>query len=167
MSRMTNDLFDVTEFAHHCPEEFFIAGVKILCSFVLLCTMSVPLTVIVFSVVPVILVALIYFRRKMKQNFAASRAQIGELNSQIEDSLLGIRVVKSFAKEELEQEKFEQGNKRFFELKSERYHIMAAFTSTTRLFDGVMYIVVVIAGGLFLLGGSISAADYVAYLMFV
>jgi len=167
MSRMTNDLFDVTEFAHHCPEEFFIAGVKILCSFVLLCTMSVPLTVIVFSVVPVILVALIYFRRRMKQNFSASRAQIGELNSQIEDSLLGIRVVKSFAKEELEQEKFEQGNKRFFELKRERYHIMAAFTSTTRLFDGVMYIVVVIAGGLFLLGGGISAADYVAYLMFV
>ena len=67
MSRMTSDLFDVTEFAHHCPEEFFIAGVKILCSFVLLCTMSIPLTVIVFSVVPVILVVLIYFRLKMKR----------------------------------------------------------------------------------------------------
>jgi len=167
MSRMTNDLFDVTEFAHHCPEEFFIAGVKILCSFVILCTMNVPLTVIVFAVVPVILVVLIYFRLKMKKNFAASRAQIGELNSQIEDSLLGIRVVKSFANEGVEQQKFEQGNKRFLELKSERYRIMAAFSSSTRLFDGVMYIVVVIAGGLFLLKGKISPADYVAYLLFV
>ena len=167
MSRMTNDLFDVTEFAHHCPEEFFIAGVKILCSFAILCTMSLPLTVIVFSVVPVILVVLIYFRLKMKQNFSASRAQIGELNSQIEDSLLGIRVVKSFANEKVEKQKFEQGTDRFLSLKSERYRIMAAFTSCTRLFDGVMYIVVVIAGGLFLLKGSISPADYVAYLMFV
>ncbi len=167
MSRITNDLFDVTEFAHHCPEEFFIAGVKIIGSFVLLCTMSVPLTVIVFSVVPVILVVLIIFRLKMKANFAASRAQIGELNSQIEDSLLGIRVVKSFANEELEQQKFEAGNARYLALKSQRYHIMAAFTSSTRLFDGVMYIVVVIAGGLFLLQGRISPADYVAYLLFV
>lgn len=167
MSRMTNDLFDVTEFAHHCPEEFFIAGVKILCSFVILCTMNISLTVIVFAVVPVILVVLIYFRLKMKKNFSASRAQIGELNSQIEDSLLGIRVVKSFANEDVERQKFEQGNKRFLELKSERYRIMAAFSSSTRLFDGVMYIVVVIAGGLFLLKGQISPADYVAYLMFV
>ena len=172
MSRITNDLFDVTEFAHHCPEEFFIAGIKIICSFILLCTMSVPLTLIVFSVIPVMIIVLIFFRFKMKKNFSESRKHIGELNSQIEDSLLGIRVVKSFARENLEQEKFDKGNKKFLKLKSERYHIMGAFTSSTRLFDGIMYIVVVILGALFMLPGApefarITPADYVAYLMFV
>lgn len=172
MSRITNDLFDVTEFAHHCPEEFFIAGIKIVCSFILLCTMSVPLTLIIFSVIPLMIAVLIFFRFKMKKNFTESRKHIGELNSQIEDSLLGIRVVKSFARESLEQEKFDKGNKKFLKLKSERYHIMGAFTSSTRLFDGIMYIVVVILGALFMLPGApeiarISPADYVAYLMFV
>ena len=172
MSRITTDLFDVTEFAHHCPEEFLISGIKIICSFIILCTMSVPLTLIVFSVIPVMLFVLIYFRFKMKKNFAESRKHIGELNSQIEDSLLGIRVVKSFAREELEQEKFDKGNKKFLKLKSERYYIMGGFMSSTRLFDGIMYIVVVVAGALFMLlpdsdPTSITPADYVAYLMFV
>lgn len=172
MSRITTDLFDVTEFAHHCPEEFFIAGIKIICSFIILCTMSVPLTLIIFSVIPVMIAVLIYFRFRMKKNFAESRKHIGELNSQIEDSLLGIRVVKSFAREDLEQEKFDKGNKKFLKLKSERYHIMGGFTSSTRLFDGIMYIVVVVVGALFMMlpesdPASISAADYVAYLMFV
>ncbi len=172
MSRITNDLFDVTEFAHHCPEEFFIAGIKIVCSFILLCTMSVPLTLIVFSVIPVMIAVLIFFRFKMKKNFSESRKHIGELNSQIEDSLLGIRVVKSFARENLEQEKFDKGNKKFLKLKSERYHIMGAFTSSTRLFDGIMYIVVVVIGAIFMMlpdtnPASITTADYIAYLMFV
>ncbi len=167
MSRITNDLFDVTEFAHHCPEEFFIAGIKIVCAFIILCTMNVYLTLIIFSVIPVMVAALIYFRMRMRKNFAASRKQIGELNSQIEDSLLGIRVVKAFAREDLEQEKFDDGNRQFLSLKTERYRILGAFHSSTRLFDGIMYIVVVVAGALFLLRGDISTADYVAYLMFV
>ena len=172
MSRITNDLFDVTEFAHHCPEEFFIAGIKIICSFILLCTMSVPLTLIIFAVIPVMIVTLMYFRRRMKKNFAESRKQIGELNSQVEDSLLGIRVVKSFAREDLEQGKFDNGNKDYLRLKTERYRIMASFMSSTRLFDGIMYIIVVAIGALFMLmpaenPASITPADYVAYLMFV
>ena len=172
MSRITHDLFDVTEFAHHCPEEFFIAGIKIVCSFILLCTMSVPLTLIIFAVIPVMIVTLMYFRRRMKKNFAESRKQIGELNSQVEDSLLGIRVVKSFAREDLEQGKFDNGNKDYLRLKTERYRIMASFMSSTRLFDGIMYIIVVAIGALFMLmpadnPASITPADYVAYLMFV
>ena len=172
MSRITNDLFDVTEFAHHCPEEFFIAGIKIICSFIILCTMSVPLTLIIFAVIPVMIAVLMYFRFRMKKNFSESRKHIGELNSQIEDSLLGIRVVKSFAKEGLEQEKFDKGNIKFLDLKTERYKIMAGFTSSTRLFDGIMYIIVVAVGALFMLlpdnnPASISLADYTAYLMFV
>ena len=167
MSRITSDLFDVTEFAHHCPEEFFIAGIKIVCSFILLCTMSVPLTLIVFSVIPPMIIVLMIFNRRMKAGFKESRQQVGELNSQIEDSLLGIRVVKSFANEAVEEEKFDKGNKKFLSIKTKVYHIMAGFQSSTRLFDGIMYIVVVVAGALFMMYGKISAADYVAYLMFV
>ena len=167
MSRITSDMFDVTEFAHHCPEEFFIAGIKIICAFIILCTMSVPLTLIVFSVIPPMLIVLMFFNRKMKAGFRESRQQVGELNSQIEDSLLGIRVVKSFANESVEEAKFEKGNSRFLQIKSKVYRIMAGFQSSTRLFDGIMYITVVVAGALFMIYGRISAADFVAYLMFV
>lgn len=167
MSRMTNDLFDVTEFSHHCPEEFFIAGIKIICSFMILCSMSVPLTLIVFSVIPPMLIVLTVFNQKMRAGFRESRSQVGELNSEIEDSLLGIRVVKSFANETVEEEKFDKGNQKFLAIKSKVYRIMAGFQSSTRLFDGVMYIVVVVAGAFFMMRGSINAADYVAYLMFV
>lgn len=167
MSRMTNDLFDITEFSHHCPEEFFIAGIKILCSFVLLCTINVPLTLIMFAVIPVMVVVLAMFQRRMKAGFRASREQIGELNAQVEDSLLGIRVVKSFAKEDYEQEKFDRGNQTFLKVKEVVYRVMGAFQSCTRLFDGIMYILVVAVGAFFLRAGSIAAGDYVAYLMFV
>ena len=167
MSRITTDLFDVTEFAHHCPEEIFISGVKIICSFIILCTMNVPLTLIIFACIPLILVSLVFFRKKMKNAFNESRKQTGELNAQIEDSLLGIRVVKSFANEGVETEKFDKGNNRFFKVKRGAYYVMGAFQSTTRLFDGLMYIVVVIAGGIFLVNGDIQASDYVAYLLFV
>ncbi len=167
MSRITNDLFDVTEFAHHCPEEFFIAGIKIVCSFAILCTMSVPLTLIVFSVIPIMIFVLSFFSKRMKQQFRDSRKEIGELNSQVEDSLLGVRVVKSFAQESCEQEKFDRSNQRFLNVKSRMYHTMGAFQSSTRLFDGIMYILVVAAGAVFLMNRAITAADYVAYLMFV
>ncbi len=171
MSRITNDLFDVTEFAHHCPEEFFIAGVKIIGAFILLCTINPILTLIVFSVIPVIVVASIVFRRRMRNNFRESRQQLGELNSQIEDSLLGIRVTKSFARERVEEEKFAHGNEEYLRIKTDRYRIMGAFHSVTRLFDGIMYIVVVIMGAIFMMDipglPRITPADYVAYLMFV
>ena len=167
MSRMTTDLFEVTEFAHHCPEEFLIAGIKIICAFIILCFIDLYLTLITFAIIPVMIFTLIYFRRIIKRNFAESKKQIGELNSQIEDSLLGIRVTKSFAKENLEEAKFEKGNCEYLRLKKERYYAMGAFTSTTRLFDGIMYIVVVIAGGIFLVNGDIQASDYVAYLLYV
>lgn len=167
MSRITSDLFDVTEFAHHCPEQFFIAGIKIVGSFILLCSVNVPLTLIVFSVIPVIALILVVFRLKMRENFRESRKQTGELNAQIEDSLLGVRVVRSFAREETEKEKFDAGNREFLRLKTIRYKLLGGFHSSTRLFDGVMYILVVTAGALFILNGKISPADYVAYLMFV
>ena len=167
MSRMTTDLFEVTEFAHHCPEEFFIAGIKIVCAFIILSTVNLYLTLITFAIIPLMIFTLIYFRRVIKRNFAESKKQIGELNSQIEDSLLGVRVTKAFAKEGLEKAKIEKGNCEYLRLKKERYYAMGAFTSATRLFDGIMYIVVVIVGGIFLVHGDITAPDYVAYLLYV
>ena len=110
MSRITSDMFDITEFAHHCPEEFFIAGIKIIVSFVILCTFSVPLTLILFACLPIMLLVLSYFNRRMKEGFRQSRKTVGELNSQVEDSLLGMRVVKSFANEQMEIGKFSKGN---------------------------------------------------------
>ena len=167
MSRLTNDLFDVTEFAHHCPEEFFIAGIKIVCSFAILSTMNIWLTLIIFACLPLMMLLLTGFRKRMKQSFADSRKLIGEFNADIEDRLLGVRVVKSFAREKSEKEKFLKGNEKFLEIKKEMYRNMAGFQCTTRLVDGIMYIIVVLCGGIFLLHGKITAPDYVAYLLFV
>lgn len=167
MARITSDLFDITEFAHHCPEEFFIAGLKILVSFFILCSMNIPLTLIIFSILPIMLVVSSTFNKKMRRAFKDSRFQLGELNSQVEDSLLGVRVVKSFANENIEEEKFEQGNGSFLGIKKEMYRYMAGFHSTTRLFDGIMYITVVVAGALFMIAGKINPPELMAYLLYV
>jgi len=167
MSRITSDLFDVTEFAHHCPEEFFIAGIKILVSFIILAFMNVPLTLIMFAILPFMVIILAKYNHKMRDGFKESRKKVGELNSQIEDSLLGIRVVKSFANEHIEEEKFKTGNVGFLNIKSIVYKLMGSFTAINRVFEGIMYIVVVIAGGIFLINKKIEAADYVAYLMYI
>lgn len=167
MSRMTTDLFEVTEFAHHCPEEFFIAGIKIIASFIILIRANVILTLITFAIIPLMIITMVRFRRTIKKNFADSKKQIANINSQIEDSLLGIRVTKAFAKEDLENEKHNRDNCQYLKLKTERYYSMGRFHSTTRLLDGIMYIVVVLFGGIFLVNGEITAPDYVAYLLYV
>lgn len=167
MGRITNDLFDVTEFAHHCPEEFFIAGIKILASFVILCMASVPLTLAVFACVPLMGVVSVVLNQRLRARFRQQRVQIGELNAAIEDSLLGQSVVKAFSAEDQEREKFDAGNRAFEKIKTLGYYAMAAFQTSTRLFDGLMYLVVILAGGLFLVYGKISAGDMVAYVLYV
>ncbi len=167
MSRITNDLFQITEFAHHCPEEFFIAAVKITATFVILCRVNVPLTLILFAVLPLMLICTARSRRNMRIAFKDRKHELGEVNSQAEDSLLGIRVVKSFANESEENRKFAVGNERFFKAKAESYKHMGAFHTTTRVFEGVMYIVIVVMGALFMIKGKITPADYTAYLLYV
>lgn len=167
MSRITTDLFDVTEFAHHCPEEFFIAGLKIGVSFAILGSVNIWLTVIIFAALPIMLLTTTYFRNRMRIAFKRSRVQTGEINAQVEDNLLGIRVVKSFANENIEEIKFETGNSKFLEIKKQTYRYMAGFQTTTRLFDGLMYLLVVVFGGIFMINGAINPGDYVAYLMYV
>lgn len=167
MGRITNDLFDVTEFAHHCPEEFFIAFIKIVLSFVILLTVNVPLTLIVFLFIPLMLIVCIRVNSKLRRVQRSQRVQIGELNASIEDSLLGHRVVKAFTNETLEEEKFDVNNVRFFDLKKEFYALMAWFHTTMKIFDAAMYVTVLLIGGIFLQQGMIEAGDLVAYLLYI
>ncbi|MCM1087752.1 MAG: ABC transporter ATP-binding protein/permease [Muribaculaceae bacterium] len=167
MGRITNDLFDVTEFSHHCPEEFFIAAIKAVISFVILSRINVLLTLIIFAVVPVMIIVCTVINLRLRSAFRRQRVQIGELNARIEDSLLGQKVVKAFTNEEKEKEKFEEDNRKFYLIKKETYKFMAAFGTTTRAFDGLMYLVVVTAGGLFMVKELISPGDLVAYVMYV
>ena len=167
MGRITNDLFDVTEFSHHCPEEFFIAGIKAVISFIILAQISVGLTLIIFVVVPIMAVTCTAVNLRMREAFRKQRVQIGELNARIEDSLLGQKVVKAFTNEEKEKEKFERDNQNFFRIKKETYKFMAAFQTTTRAFDGLMYLVLLVAGGIFMVKGKIEPGDLVAYVMYV
>ena len=167
MGRITNDLFDVTEFSHHCPEEFFIAGIKAVAAFIILGNINLWLTLIIFLIVPVMAVVCTIINLRLRSAFREQRVRIGELNARIEDSLLGQKVVKAFTNEEKEKEKFEKDNLSFFQIKKKTYWYMAFFQTTTRAFDGLMYLVVLVAGGLFLIYGEIKPADLVAYVMYV
>lgn len=167
MARITSDLFDVTEFAHHCPEEFFIAFLKAVVSFVILAGINLPLTVIIFIFIPVMTVSCTWFNLKMRAAFKEQRYQIGELNAKIEDNLLGNRVVRAFANQDIEIEKFREDNHAFLAIKRKTYKYMAAFQDTIRMFDGLMYTVVILAGGIFMLKGQIAPGDLVAYTMYV
>ena len=167
MSRITSDLFDITEFAHHGPEELFIAGLKLILSFAILSNASPSLTLIVFAVIPFVFVFIKFYNKKMRKVFKEQRVQVGEINSQVEDSLLGIRVVKSFANEEIEKGKFEEGNVKYLKLKKKTYFYMGGFGSVNRFFEGIMYLTVVVAGSVFLTKGKITPGDFTAYLLYV
>ena len=167
ISRITTDLFDITEFAHHCPEEYFIAAVKIVVSFTVLIQVNVPLTLLLFALIPLMLLCAMKFRVKMRNAFKWQRSELGEINSHVEDSLLGIRVSKSFANEDVEEDRFEEGNERFLSAKKYAYRNMAGFRGVTRLFDGLMYISIVFFGSIALIKGKITAGDFIAYLMYV
>lgn len=167
MGRITNDLFDITEFSHHCPEEFFIAFIKITVSFIILARINLPLTLLVFMFVPIMTVVCRAINKRMRKAFSEQRYQIGELNANIEDSLLGQKVVKAFANEDMENARFDVGNREFLRIKKYSYKIMGLFQTSTRVFDGLMYLTVLVGGGLFLINRKIQPGDMVAYVMFV
>ena len=167
MGRITNDLFDVTEFAHHCPEEFFIAGIKTVISFIILARIHLGLTLLIFLCVPLMVGVCMTLNFRMRGAFRKQRNQIGELNARIEDSLLGHKVVKAFTNEEIETGKFETDNGTFLEIKKETYKYMALFQTTVKMFDGLMYLMVVVAGGFFMIKGMIAPGDLVAYMLYV
>lgn len=167
MSRIVNDLFDITELAHHEPEEVFISVIKIFGAFVILMTVDIKLTLIIFAFIPFMLGFAYYYNNKMRSVFKRNKQKIAEVNAQIEDSIAGIRVVQSFSNEELEKEKFYRGNSEFLDTKTESYSYMGRFFSGIKLFDGIIYIAVAIIGALFIKSGAIGTLELVTYLLYI
>ena len=167
MSRMTNDLMDVSELAHHGPENLLISGIMIVGSFVYLCTISVPLTLIIFACVPIMFVVSLFCRKRMRDAFTESRKSIAVINAALESSISGIRVTKAFTNADKEAEKFEKGNAQFVEARKKAYRAMAQFFSSTSFITDVFNVVVMLAGGLFMYAGKINFGDYSAFIVSV
>ena len=169
MSRVNNDLFDITEFSHHCPEELFIASVRIIGIFVYLMFINVKLTLIIFATMPLFVLLAFVLNGKLDENFRARRKKVGEINSNIEDSLSGISVVRSFANENVEMQKFERDNKEFVDIKKRSYKVMGLFFSEVTLSTGLLYIITIVAGTLFISKGigGLNWVDLMTYVLFV
>lgn len=167
MTRITNDLFDITELCHHGPEDLLISIIKFVGAFIILLSVNVPLTLIVFAFLPIMLIYATHMKNKMNHAFRTNRERIADINAQIEDNLSGIRVVKSFANENVEMEKFHKGNSRFVDSKKRSYFIMAIFHSGLGLFISLINVVVIIGGGYFILKKVISLGDLLTFLLYI
>jgi len=167
MSRMTTDLMDVSELAHHGPENLIISSITIIISFVYLININTILTLIIFACVPFLLAIMLIVRRKMRNAFMKSRKSVAQINASLENSISGIRVTKAYTNADKELEKFEVGNGEFVKARSEAYDAMGKFHSGTRFVTDVFNVVVLIAGGLFLYSGKINFGDYSAFILSV
>ncbi len=165
MSRMTSDLFDIVELAHHGPENVLISGVSIILSFAYLSTINIWLTLIVFACVPLLVTVSLVTRGKMRKAFQERRVSTAVINASVESSIAGIRVTKAFTNEGLEAEKFEVGNSQFREASRDAYRSMGIFHSSSTFITDIFNVVVLIAGGLFLYNGKINFADYSAFIV--
>ena len=167
LSRITSDLFDITELLHHGPEDIVISIIKLLGSFIILLNINVKLTIVAFIFVPVMIIFAGYYNRKMKVAFKRNRARIADINSQIEDSLSGIRVVKSFANEHIEMKKFEKGNDNFVAAKKISYRYMAGYHSSLTALTTLVTVTVLIVGARGLAEQTILVADLVTFLLYI
>lgn len=167
MTRITNDLFDITELCHHGPEDIIISIIKFVGAFIILANINLYLTLIVFAVIPFMFAFAFYMKGRMNKAFRRNRERIADINAQIEDNLSGIRVVKSFANEEREMEKFGVGNERFVQSKDNSYRQMATYHSGLGLFISLINVVVIGGGGMFIVKGIINIGDLVTFLLYV
>ncbi len=167
MSRITTDLFDVAEWAHHFPEMVFLTLCKIIVGFFIFASMDVRFAVCIFAMLPFMIIFTRRSRMKMRDTFKLGRHQAGEINAQVEDSLLGVRVVRAFTNEEIEKTKFEGGIGEYMRIKRRNYRHMASFHTTVRLLDGMMYIAVVSLGAWFMHTGATTPGDFTASLLLV
>ena len=167
MSRMTNDLFDVTELAHHGPENLIISVLSILISFIYLSSINIWLTLIVFACVPFLIIISYSLRQKMRKAFRETRSAMADINASLESSISGIRVTKAFTNADKEQEKFEEGNTRFKRARKDSYSAMGKFHSGNTFVTDIFNVVVLIAGGLFLYNEKINFGDYSAFIVSV
>lgn len=167
MTRLTSDLFDICELAHHGPENLIISTVMIIGSFIYLCTINIWLTLIIYACVPLLLFVSMRLRRRMRDAFADRRKSNAVINAAIESSISGIRVTKAYTNAEKEMEKFEVGNSQFVDACRRAYRAMAAFHSTSSFITDVFNVIILIAGGIFLYAGKIDFADYSAFIVSV
>ena len=167
MSRMTNDLWEVSELAHHGPENLLISTISIITSFIYLFTINKWLTLIIFACVPFLILISWSLRKKMRNAFMESRQSVAEINGALESSISGIRVTKAFTNADVESEKFEKGNVSFVEARKKSYKAMGLFHSSTTFVTNVFNVIVLIAGGLFLYNGKIFLGDYTAFIISV
>lgn len=167
MSRIVNDLNEISELAHHGPEDLFIALVTLLGSFIILLRIHVPLALITFAIIPIMLLFAIVTNKKMRSAFRETRLKVADINAQVEDSISGVRVVKSFTNEWYEGEKFEEGNLNFRKAKEGAYKAMATFYSGINFFANLINVVVMIFGGIFVYYNHITAGELVAFLLYV
>ena len=167
MSRITSDLFDISELLHHGPENLAISFVRIIGAFVILSGISIRLTVAAFILVPVMFVYAYFLNRRMKRAFRENRAKIADISTQIEDNLSGIRVVKSFANEDIEKEKFKEGNDGFLNAKKNSYFYMGFYHSGMNAFTMLINIIVIMAGGVMLFKDLVNVPDFIAFLLYI
>jgi ATP-binding cassette subfamily B protein len=167
MSRITNDLFEITELYHHGPEDLLISLTKLIGSFVILFGINPYLTLVVFSFIPLMVCFAYYYNRKMRRAFRKNREKIAAINAGTEDSISGVRVVKSFANEELEIEKFRENNLRYVDSKKDSYRYMGRYHSGINAFSSLIYLVLVVAAALFIGGGRINSLDLLTFLLYI
>ena len=167
MSRVTNDLFEIAELFHHGPEDIVISIIKFIGSFAILASINIKLTLVAFAIIPFMFAYAYYFNKKMKAAFKRNRAKIADINATIEDNLSGIRVVKSFANEEAEMEKFREGNSHFVETKKNSYLYMGGFHSGLGAFMTLINIIVIVAGAVFITKGIVDVTVLITFLLYV
>ncbi len=165
MSRMTSDLNDISELAHHGPENILISGISLIVAFIYLMTINVYLTLIIFICVPFLLIISFLVRKKMRDAFMESRKSIAQINASLESSISGIRVTKAFNNSQTEKTQFEKGNKWFVEARRKAFKAMGIFHSTSTFVTEIFNVVVLLAGGLFLYNGLIAIGDYTAFIV--
>lgn len=167
MSRITNDLFDITELCHHGPEDLLISVTKLVGSFIILMNINLKLTLIVFAFIPVMFLFAYYYNGKMHRAFKKNREKISIINAGIEDSLSGIRVVKSFTNEDIEMEKFEENNLQFVHTKSNSYHYMAKYHSGINAFGSLIYVALILGASLLINKNQINTVDLITFLLYI
>lgn len=167
MSRMTNDLFEISELAHHGPEDVFLSLVTIVGAFIVLSFINVYLALIVFAFVPFIVIYVALMHKRMSKAFAEMRVVQGEINADIESAISGVRVSRAYNASAHESEKFEHGNKEFVRAKSKQYRVMGEFFSSATFFLDLLYFVVLLAGGLFFYFGKIDAGEFAAFVLYI
>ena len=167
MSRITSDLFDITELLHHGPENLTISFIKILGALAILISINAKLALAAFVLVPFMIVYAYFFNKKMKQTFRMNRIKIAAINEQIEDNLSGIRVVKSFANEELENKKFKVGNDGFLQAKKNNYKYMGGYNSGLTAFTTTINLLVIIVGGVMIIKNMVGVTDLLTFLLYI